>query len=78
MDERWPEKANLKLYFEENNILRVKDKQGNIRRLAVDLFCDIIDMDEKKVVAVSDIPHTSAYFGSCKMARKWTVLDNIT
>lgn len=68
----------LKLHFEENNILRVKDKQGNIIRLSVNLCCDIIDIDKNRVVAISDIPHTSAYFGSCKMARKWTVLDNIT
>lgn len=60
----------LKMDFEGSDILKVKDKQGNVKRLSINLYSDIIDVDARKVITVSDLPHDLDRLG-CQLPRKW-------
>ncbi len=39
-------------------IVEVTDQSGTVKRLTMNLFCDIMDADTQEVVAESDAPHS--------------------
>ena len=56
-------KGSVKIEAIGDTAIKVTDGEGVSRKLTMNIFCDIMDADTKKIYARSNLPHDLVHIG---------------
>lgn len=58
----------------EKDKIKLIDADGVKKTLTINIFCDILDENTKKILAISDLPHEVSHVVTQK-PRRWTEVE---
>lgn len=66
-------KGSVKIEAIGDSTVKVTDGKGDSMNLTINIYCDIIDADTKKIYALSNLPHDLDHIGT-KLPTDWVEL----
>lgn len=66
------EKDILSIKMIDDTTVKITDKNRVTMILTVNIFCDIIEADTKKILAISDLPHGLDKISTNAIPTSWT------
>nr|CRY96959.1 hypothetical protein [uncultured prokaryote] len=72
---KWIDKnfENVEIEFPTDSSATIKDKKGETMNISLNLYCDILETDSGKILAISDLPHDCITVGN-KIPTTWKEL----
>ena len=62
------------LFPTDKDKIKLIDADGSKMTLTINIFCDILDENTKKILAISDLPHEVSHVVTQK-PRRWTEVE---
>lgn len=62
------------LFPTDKDKIKLIDAEGGKRTLTINIFCDILDVNTKKILAISDLPHDMDKVDK-KLPHRWTEVE---
>lgn len=70
IDENFKE---VHIEFPTADTAKITDKKGEAMTVGLNLYCDILEIPSKKILATSDLPHDVNLVGN-KIPQYWTLI----